>query len=414
MKKTAFIFIALSTLASAINYLAYPTLSRLLPNGQYVDITVSLSILTQISTFLSSLIAITIGLSKQPDEHNAKQTVNLLQAVLLRIFAAIALAFILAAPFLMPLINTPTGFAIPIGLMLLLSIPIAFVSGHLNGKGKLVPLGLVAVISASTQYIFATLSSLLFENGLLTLVSMSIAQIAAIIMIYAIFTKFGLPSLGTVISKIDVSAPHIRKLILFTFLSSIAVMVINLLQVADLLILKELQSTDAKFYTDIYVISRAIFFAGLIFIWPFLGRVNIGNKFSNRKLILELIAIFAMISLLACIGLIFLGDLMVLLLFGVNYSSNEILNVGILSIVYKFFLLVITAISLYFIVLRSYVAVYIALTSVAAILLSMIFISADTSAELSLTILSTAVGLVALGSLILAYRGALPDTSQAR
>ncbi len=361
MKKSIFIFVILSIVASALNYTAYPLFGRILPPPEYVIITVSLSLFTQISTFLSSILAITIGLSKSENNSQTNNKIELLQAFLFKIFLLVAVIFLIISPFVMDKIHTPVLFALPISLMMLFSIPIVIISGYFNGKNKMVKLGLVALISASCQFLIGITTSIISHNGLITMLSMTIAQIITIIIIFYLFSSEQLPkitkSLKTPISELR--NKHMGPIIRYAALTSVAIMVIGLTQVADLLIMQNLEHIDIKFYTDIYVISRVVFFAGMIFIWPFLGEININNYPLNRKPFAKVISYFTVITLVAIIVLFFFGNLLASALFGVNYSPQLISTIGILSFLYKFFLLIITAVVLYFVVLRKYIAVWI-------------------------------------------------------
>ena len=172
MRRSTSIFIALNILAAAINYLLYPILSRMLPSAEYVDITVSLSLFTQMSTFLSSVIAVSISLAKFDKESTAHRRIATLQAVILKVFLFLATGFLLASPFVMQWANTPAWFAVPITSMMLFSIPVTIISGYFNGKNLIIQLGFVTALSAVLQFGIALIAALLFKNGIITMISM--------------------------------------------------------------------------------------------------------------------------------------------------------------------------------------------------------------------------------------------------
>lgn len=378
-RKTLIIFVVLSIIASSLNYLAYPLFGRILPPSEYVNITVALSLFTQMSTFLSSITAITIGLSKDEISEETNKKIEVLQALLFKLFLVIATVFLIIAPFIMNKINTPALYAIPISLMMLFSIPIQIISGYLNGKNKMIKLGLVALISASCQFIIGLTIALISKNGLLTMASMTIAQIITLVVIYSIFHKEKLPAIAVSI-KMPVAMirkSRIGKLVIYTLFASLAIMVIGLIQIEDLFIIKSLNQNNAKFYTDIYVISRVVFFAGMIFVWPFLGEISTNNHKSNRGPFLKLLGYFTVIALGAIIILSFFGDKITLILFGANYSFEIVRNVGILSVIYKYLMLIITAVILYFIVARKYLAICIALSTYILVSIYTKFINID-------------------------------------
>lgn len=359
-KKGVLVFAAISVMASALNYIVYPLYARILPASEYVHITVALSLFTQISAFLSSIIAITISLSKSENGTKVNEKIELLQAFLFKLFFILAILFLAFSPLVMRSIHTPALFSLPISLMMLFSIPILIVSGYLNGKNKMVKLGLVALVSAGCQFLIGVTTSLLSGNGLITMLSISVAQVMTIAIVYALFAKENLPS---IIKPITMPVRSLRDrrlkgLLLYTALSAVAVMMISLIQIIDLFIMPNISGINLKFYTDLYVISRVVFFAGLIFVWPFLGEINLDHHHFNRKPFATVLGYFALIGITAIVGLYGFGDKLALFLFGSHYQLHTIQYIGTLSVLYKVFMLVITAIVLYFIVLRRYTAIW--------------------------------------------------------
>ncbi|MEO6760879.1 MAG: hypothetical protein ABI220_00685 [Candidatus Saccharimonadales bacterium] len=244
--------------------------------------------------------------------------------------------------------------------MMLFSIPILIVSGYLNGKGYMAKLGILTVISAGSQFVIGLSVSLLSHNGLATMTSMVGAQALTIVAIYKLFSKSQLPRIFEPLKQplAATRGKNMGKLIKYTSLASLGVMAISLIQIADLFIVQDLVHADIKFYTDIYVISRIVFFAGMILIWPFLSEISLNHHHFNRRPFLKVIGYFAVITLVAVVALYLFGSQITHLLFGVQYKLIEVQQIGILSVLYKFFLLVITAVILYFIVLRSYTAIW--------------------------------------------------------
>lgn len=406
MKKNVIFFIALSTLASGINYLTYPLLGRILPESQYVNITVSLSLLTQITTFLSSIIAITIGISKSEPHGSAHEKITILQTILYKLFIAITLGFIVVSPILMQRIDVPLLFVIPICLMMIVSIPIAIISGYLNGKARMLQLGILTAISAGLQCLIAVSVALATRNGILAMLSMAVAQLITVFAIYRLLANEKLPSIGKAILrpvKIE-DRVYMRKLATYTLLASLAIMAINLIQICDLLIVKTLQNVDVKFYTDIYVVSRIVFFAGMILIWPFLSEIDTTGQHTNSRPFLKLLGYFFVIASGATLVLWVFGAQITQLLFGVSYSIESIRHIGALSILYKFLFLIITAAVLYFIVLRNYVAVW--LSGITTILIVAYQLLVPNSATISsvLTMLNIVAGICTILCIYLVFK----------
>lgn len=370
MKKTTVYYILLSLFASALNYLTYPLLARLLPPGQYVDITVALSLFTQMSTFMSSIAALAVGLSKEKE--SGASTLSKLQTNLLQIFILLGVIFLLLSPLVMSWIKTPAAYAIPIVMMILVSIPVTVISGYLNGKNQLVKLGGVVALTASVQFLAGAITASLSHSGLMTMFVMSVIQIITIVWLVNFLKDPQLPRLSSTVFKPEALSPATRKLLLYTVIASFSIMVINILQIVDLLLIKNIDAATAKFYADMYVISRIVFFGGTIFIWPFLGELSLKNNLINKKAFLKLFGIVGAISSLAIIGMFLFGNTVTHLLFNQTYDPTLLNTIVPLSVLYKLFYLLITASCLYFIVLRNYKCVVLAVGAVAITGLSLL------------------------------------------
>ena len=261
------LFVILSLVASGLNYLTYPALSRILPAQQYIDTPAALSLLTQIGTFMSALTAVIIGLSKSK---TGKTTIDALQADLIKIFILLGLVFLATSPVTMGLIQTPALYALPITLMVLTSIPVTTLSGYLNGVKRMTALGMVAAVTASMQLAAGITISAISGDGVITMLCMALSQLLAIILLYTFFGEGKnrvLSQFSSFLPRTKFS-PETTHILIYTAAAAICIMVLNLLQVVDLLILKGLSVQAAKTYTDAYVISRIVFFTGRIFLWP--------------------------------------------------------------------------------------------------------------------------------------------------
>lgn len=394
MKKDISLFVLLSVIASALNYFIYPILSRILPSNEYVDITVALSLFTQMSTFLSSIIAITIGISKQGTTET-KERIQALQSFLFKAFMALAIVFLVLSPLVTEKIHVSVLFVIPILLMMFFSIPVTVISGYLNGLSAMKKLGLVAVISASTQFVIAISTASITHSAVVTMATMSIAQLLTIFIIYRLFSTLKLPSISSPFKQSNKQFIS-KRMMVYTAFAAVSIMIVSLAQIADLLILQNTSTTDIKFYTDIYVVSRIVFFAGMILIWPFLGQIHVSSISKNFYPFLRLVILFLIIGISAVIGLATGGDVLMRTLFNVTYDAHEVLSVGVLSILFKIFMLIITAATLYFMVLHRYIVVAIAAVCGGTLILYDYLVSDSTSTLNLLTHLNFISGIIAI------------------
>lgn len=356
--RKSLLFIALSGFASICNYATYPVLSRLLSPKEFIDITVALALFTQLSSYMLSIVALTIGLTKEAGEKNAKSTVEKLQTILSHMFVLIITGFVLVAPVLLPRLKMSTVLLLPIFLMLGLSLIMSIISGYLNGRQRLIQLGLAIAGSAILQLLATSLAALSTSSGFWSLLAMALAALVATVLVYFFLRQERLPHIGTLLThKFSVYKNQAdRSLIKYTALASFAALALNILLIVDLMIVNT-QQVDAQLYTDIYVVSRIVFFAGMLLVWPFLSQIVLDDPKGLRRRFGLITAAFAIISVGAVIGMYFLGEDILRLLLGQSIIDTRIAELSLLSIFYKFLFLVLTTICLVSMVYRSYWAV---------------------------------------------------------
>ncbi len=358
MKKSTLAFILLSGFASFCNYAIYPALSRVLSSSEFVDITVALALFTQLSSFMLSIVALTIGLAKDSSESRARQTVERLQTILAHLFVVIIVVFLALSPLILDRLQLPAALLIPICLMLALSLVMSVISGYLNGKQKLVKLGLLIAGAALLQLVASVVVGIITKNGVLALTAMALASLATTIATYIICRNDNLPSLSTILlHKLSIYRDKAdRKLLIYTIAASLAALALNILLVLDLLIVSA-RGIDAVLYTDMYIVSRIVFFAGMLLVWPFLSGLDLTKHKANIKKFTQLSLVFGFISVGACAVMYVYGEQSLKILLGSSYSDPRLAQLAILSIAYKFIYLMLTTLCLVFMVYRSYWAV---------------------------------------------------------
>jgi O-antigen/teichoic acid export membrane protein len=352
-------FLFLSGIASFFNYAVYPVLARILSDDEFIKITVALAVFTQLSSFMLSIVALTIGLSKQENTQTAKIIVEKLQAVLTHLFIIIVAVFLVSSPLFLDQLKIPSSMLLPICAMLALSIPLSIINGYLNGTEKLIKLGLVLVMTATLQFFLSITFGSLTKSGAVTLNAMSLGTLLAIILAYILYKNDNLPNVTSVFNhKFELyRSKEMRSIILYTVFVSLTTLITNILMVVDLLVVNSRQ-TDAKAYADLYIVSRVVFFSGMLFVWPFLSNLNISNRSKNKKSFWNLFGIFFLISAVSIVAMAIFGQQITGILLGASHETgNDIKTLSILAILYKFIFLIIISIVLFFIVMRSYWAV---------------------------------------------------------
>lgn len=349
-------FVVLSLIGSFFNYITYPVLARVLPDNQFVSMTVALSLLTQMSTIMSSLVAISTSITKEKDA-DANNKIEILQTVIIYLLLVLILIFLIVSPLVLPAINLNYLYLIPICSMLLFAVPVSVISGYLNGKKLLVKLGLVVAGYAVIQFIFSVYVGIISKSGIQSLIAMALGQLISIVFIYIFLRNDQLPNVLKIIehNKVDIFSKNIKKLVLFTILSSVGVMIVNLLQITDLLAVQS-RNIDNKMYTDLYIIGRAVFFAGTIFIWPLVSSAELKNGKHNLMLFKKFILTILFFGILSIAAIAFFGRTVTTVLFGTSYSANTYSTIGVVSIVYKLVYIILYSLIVFFTVMKNKLA----------------------------------------------------------
>lgn len=362
-KKDTIIFILLNGIASALNFAVYPVLSRILSDTEFVEVTVALALFTQLSSFMLSVVALTIGISKYENTHSAKELTEKLQAVLAHLFLFVLFIFILTSPLFLHKIQLSVAMLVPISAMLGLSISMSIINGYLNGAQKLIKLGVAIVFSAVLQLVLCIGVALLSESGVASLNAMAFGSFISIVLIYRFYSKDNLPSPSSIfLHRLSLyKSKKTQALIKYALCAAIATLLMNIIMIIDLLIINNKQ-IDSGLYSDLYIISRIVFFGGMLFIWPFLSAIDVKKPKNNINSFYKLSAILILILAFSVFAIQIFGNQLVEFILGSNYvTSVDVKLLGTLSVLYKFSFLLITALSLFFIVVRSYWVLWLAL-----------------------------------------------------
>jgi hypothetical protein len=392
-KKSAIIFILLTSFASACNYAIYPVLSRTLPNKEFVDITVALALFTQLSAFMLSLVALTIGLTKDSEPSETKYVVKKLQTMLTHIFMVIIVIFTAFSPLILTSLHLSPIFVLPIFTMLAASLFMSIISGYLNGKQKLTQLGTITAGTALLQFCAGIGASTLARDGTITLNAIAVSSIFSVLIILLTYRHDHLTNPFAVFhEKVNIySSKENRRLFAYIVLSSVGALALNILLVLDLLIITA-RGVDTKIYTDMYIISRIIFFGGMLLVWPFLSNLDMRDRIKNAKSLMLLYLVFSVSTVIICISMIFWGKDILTFILGTAHNSSSLQSLAIVSIVYKFVFLVLTTFSLVFIVYRSYWAVWTPLICTLSLSLLAFFIDKSwntTSVVIAMTLVAS-------------------------
>jgi len=386
------LYAILSLGASALNYLLYPSLTRVLSPREFGDFAAIMAISAQIMAILLTFNLTSIYLVKKYPEDEAREKVQVIQKVLIWLFLGATLLLLFAAPFVRERLHIadPLAFGI-LALFLLVAVPSTIWTGYLQGHNQILKVGVSAVAAALAKLAFALLlASLWGMSGALWGVLIGGALGVVVVRLIA---GMRLPSLRSSVSSFSkTQGTFLGGILGYVFWSAIVVSALGVLQNIDIAYAKGLFSpTVAGVYSGISVLSNALYFVSFVLIWIVLPALTMENPRHNRRLLRTAYSLLGAMAAGAVLGEFLLRGMLSTFLLGSAFGGQG--NVLIIASLYQVALVGVTLYAYYLLVLRRRRALLLAgcvfLSTVAA---PAIFPPGDTTALIATLLLALLLG----------------------
>ena len=345
------LFTVLSLGSAVASYALYPILVRLLSHQAFGDFAVASAMLNQTLAVLLAINIISIHLVKKYGEDEARQHAQVIQKALIWVFLGVCILVVTLSPFLQSLfrVENPLLF-LPLIIILLTSIPAVVWNGYLQGNKELVRIGVFSLGSSLAKLLFAALLGVIAGSvgavfGILvgTLVGIAILQL---------YPGVRLPSFRSAFEKTNRGELRfLNDIKLYVLQASFVVGALGILQGYDISLAKAVfEPNIAGQYSGISVLGAAFYYLGLILIWIILPEIAIKDPGVNRRLLGTAYRLFGAILIVALLGELLLGNLLLPLLLGDTFEAKT--ELLIFATLYQLTLVAIALYSFFLLICR--------------------------------------------------------------
>ena len=361
------VFFVGSLAVSALNYLYYPLLGRLLTPADFGETQVVISLFLQASVFLTVVTQVAVNVvANQSDSEHGRRTLFEIERLTLAVAATLITVGIFCIPFFERYLHFPSsGPFLLLALSIAISVPLTLRGAYLRGVQAFLQLSISGAIGSSAK--IATSFILVFA-GLRTLGAVAglvVAQLVALLYMGTIATGLGYrkPTTSRWFSPLD--AGVLRPQARYGMLVLIASFVSTSLLSVDTLAVKHYFSADtAGLYSGAATIAKIIFYVAGSIPTVLLSKVRVeGEPSENRRLLLRSALLTALIAGGAglAVGLFpkpFLG-----LLLGSRYEPGAYLLPALCGL--SFLLALFALFSSYCLALRQWIVAWVSLAGAA-------------------------------------------------
>jgi O-antigen/teichoic acid export membrane protein len=352
------IFFVGSLAVAFLNYLYYPVLARMLAAEQFGEVQVLVSFFLQATIFLNVLSLVIVNIMGEESEQKEKDlSIRELEKLALLIGAILFVITLFISPFLASQLKftSSLGF-IAIAAVFLISIPLAFRTAFLRGKGDFGSVSVSGVISAFTKIIFSAALVYIGWHTFGAIFGIFFAQ--ALAYGYAIYrsNQANFPSRSKTL-KIDwvTIRPRIKYSSFVLFVS----LVVTALFSIDVAVVKYFFSPEAAgAYAGISTVARIIYFltASIAVVLLSSVRPTLSNR-ANTQSLRKSLLLTLVIGGAATVGFCLFPTFFVHLLMGSKYDAYAHL-LPMLSVV-VLLVSIANVIANYFMALRDYTVSYV-------------------------------------------------------
>lgn len=166
LKKSSFfldnsVFLSLSLISAALNYVYYPVIARLLPPTQFGEAQVFVAILLQVSAVFSGLNLVVVYLVHRLGKAGSRQMIETLQKITVALFLLLTIGLLVAQASVLSFlqIDTPIYLFI-VALDLMSNIPFILSFGYLQASKQFVSAGMLQISVVTTKLVLGSLMTL--------------------------------------------------------------------------------------------------------------------------------------------------------------------------------------------------------------------------------------------------------------
>lgn len=330
--KTSAVFLFLSLLSAAINYLYYPVIARFLGVEEFGATQALIAIALQVSAIFAGLSLVTVYLVHKLPEQQSKRTIEILQKLTIGLFIIGAvLVAVFHAP-IMKFLNIEHSTSLfLVSLNLLTSVPFIIAFGYLQARKRFVAAGCLQVVIVTIKLLFGPLLAVRFGvTG--ALAAIAIGQVVGMVVFWLACRAFKIPSwdhkitrslVPPTLNELAYIRPELRNIIAIFIINVVMALFISF----DLIAARHyFDASLSGLYAGASTVSNTIVFVALPLIGVLLPNLSTASLRQSSKNLARTLGLI----LLAAAGAITMFAIMpgfILSFFGDSYQSVDYLLV---------------------------------------------------------------------------------------
>lgn len=323
------LFTVLSLAGAALNYLLYPVLARLMPAGDFGDVSAVAVLAAQIGGIMLAFNVVSLYVVRTLGQDEGLSVLDLVQKLLVQILVVFTAVLMAAGPWLIHVlkINNPLTF-LGLGIFLILTVPAVIWTGILQARNEMARIGVYNASSAGIRLMLAVAFTLAGWGAPGAIFGIVAGQAAGLLVTkLAPGGKLPVPkNLLAPLRKSDLTT--LRELLPYVLQALFVMLVFSLLFSADLMLAKVLFSRqEAGLYAGVSSFARIIFYSSSLVIWILLANLNHPER--NRIVLRNSLAIIAGIGAVLIAIYLLLGDWLIREVLGKQYlEARHLLEIA--------------------------------------------------------------------------------------
>lgn len=314
-------FVFLSLVGSALNYLLYPILAKIITPTQFGDVSVVIAMAGQIGGLLLAFNVVSIYIVVTYDQTHAAKITSIIQKILIQLLLVVTVVVLLASPWLMQLLKISSPATIlGLGLLLLLNVPGVVWTGYLQGHNELRRVGVYNTAAAAAKLLVAVGLCVLGFGATGAVIGLLAGQIIGLWVIHS-HQGVRLPSISGVGSRVTpIELSLVKPLAWYVGESLVVVGIYSILFAIDIVLAKGLFTPNlAGLYAGVAALGRVVFFGANILTWILLANLRPQDPSKSRATLVRYLGLIAGLGAIAIGGFWLYGSLIVRLSLGHLY-----------------------------------------------------------------------------------------------
>jgi O-antigen/teichoic acid export membrane protein len=289
------LFAILSLAGSALSYLLYPVLAKLITPEQFGDVSVVIALAGQIGGLLLAFNVVSIYIVDTHEHEHALRITETIQKIVIQVLLAATGVVMLASPWLSHALKIGSSWTLlGLGLLLLLNVPAVVWTGFLQGHNELARIGIYSLVVAAAKLAGAVVLTLAGLGAPGAIIGILVGQLVGLWVVRMV-PGTQLPSAKGAVSKITAAEVKVvRPLAGYVAESLTVVGVFSVLFAIDIVLAKAFFAPYlAGLYSGVAALGRIIFFGTSILTWIMLANLTTHDLAKSRATLMRYLGLIA-------------------------------------------------------------------------------------------------------------------------